>query len=179
MSLNDKLILAVKNDDIELAKKLLADGAKASSFHDQAIGLAVNNRNLAMVRILVEHGGNVNKTLMPNSDTSLLLFHAKNKNAWAVELLLEAGADVDILNKEAETPLIWAALNGDVETIAVLLRYGADMNRVDKSGQSALDWVQGRDDIAAADLFHSFKEKGILEKLIGSEEVVLVRQMDF
>ena len=69
-----------------------------------------------------------------------------------VELLLEAGADIESrIVMEGRTPLMEAACNGDVEMVRLLLRRGADAQAVTDSkwcleviyqGKTALDYAR-------------------------------------
>ena len=55
-----------------------------------------------------------------------------------VRLLLEAGADTNVRDREARTPLILAARNGHVEIARLLLDAGADKNLQSFLGETAL-----------------------------------------
>ncbi len=57
----------------------------------------------------------------------------------SVQLLIEAGADVNARNDKGETPLIRGADRAPVETVAQLLKSGADIAAVDNNGKTALD----------------------------------------
>jgi len=49
--------------------------------------------------------------------------------------------DVDSLDKERRTPLMWAVYKGlSVETVALLLKYNANLDLVDSIKCSALHW---------------------------------------
>lgn len=56
----------------------------------------------------------------------------------AVELLHEAGADLNARNEDDETPLFLAALTGNVEILRLLLASGADVDTPDSSGRTPL-----------------------------------------
>ena len=55
-----------------------------------------------------------------------------------MKLLIAAGANVNVRDKQGKTPLMWAAVSGNVEGIKELLLFGAQVNVVDKHGKSAL-----------------------------------------
>ncbi|MGE4103695.1 MAG: ankyrin repeat domain-containing protein [Pirellulales bacterium] len=62
------------------------------------------------------------------------------------EILIRAGADVDHLNDEGETPLRSAAASGNYEIVVKLLEAGADPALGDPSRLSLVDWFIGRDE---------------------------------
>lgn len=53
-------------------------------------------------------------------------------NKIHVEMLLEAGADVNATEKDGGTALTIAVAHGHTEVVRVLLRWGADVNIVNK-----------------------------------------------
>ena len=55
-----------------------------------------------------------------------------------VNLLIEAGADLDLRDNEGEAALMHAARNGHKETVDVLIKAGADVNPGDHNGTTAL-----------------------------------------
>ena len=63
----------------------------------------------------------------------LLVFHAYSEDfKAALEALLSAGAPVDEVNSNNETPLHKAASKGEVETAELLLKVGANINAQSK-----------------------------------------------
>ena len=55
-----------------------------------------------------------------------------------VEALIRAGADVNAVNRDEKTALIFAASKGSVEAVKALIRAGADVNAVNKDEKTAL-----------------------------------------
>ncbi len=65
---------------------------------------------------------------MSNLNTELLNA-AKNGDIEKVKSLISEGADVNVVDKNGDTPLIWAATNGHKETVETLLKVkGIDVN---------------------------------------------------
>ena len=56
----------------------------------------------------------------------------------SVDLLIRAGADVNIAGNNGDTPLMLAAEKGHDKCIPVLLRAGAQINKLNTSGQNSL-----------------------------------------
>jgi ankyrin repeat protein len=68
------------------------------------------------------------------------MWAATGDNARAVELLLEAGAEVNAVDTtEGFTALMHAAAEGHVEVVKVLLKYHADPAVRDTDGDTARD----------------------------------------
>ena len=62
----------------------------------------------------------------------------------AAELLLEAGANVDVRQAEGFTPLMGAAFAGNTVMLELLLRHGADRDLTNDAGKSAADLAEER-----------------------------------
>src|SRR5262245_778294 len=89
----------------------------------------------AMIKLLLEHGADVN--LASSSGASALLRAAGDFDK--VELLLAAGAKVDVKSKLGRTPLLVAAASpGNVKTMRLLLARGANANDQDQFGDTCL-----------------------------------------
>ena len=70
---------------------------------------------------------------------------AENGHKEIVELLIRAGADKDLQDKDGSTPLHRAARTGHKEIVELLMRTGAVINQSNNEGKTALDvaakWV--------------------------------------
>jgi ankyrin repeat protein len=77
------------------------------------------------------------KFLPPGGLTPLLLA-ARQGRVDAARALLDAGADIDLVDPDRHTPLIMALSNGHVDVAKLLIERGADVNMTDKVGQTAL-----------------------------------------
>jgi tetratricopeptide (TPR) repeat protein len=65
-------------------------------------------------------------------------------SADLIDVLVGAGADVDIRNRMGETPLIISAMYGNVQAFERLLHHGARTDRTDAYGNTALAKLKGR-----------------------------------
>lgn len=69
----------------------------------------------------------------------MLLIAIKNRRQKMVDLLLEHGADVNLVSQDRLTsPLMEAAVNGEEEIVDTLLDAGADLDLQSHNGQTAL-----------------------------------------
>lgn len=56
-------------------------------------------------------------------------------------VLINAGADLNAVDRDGVTALMFAARRGDVEAVNTLLSHGADAELIDASGRTALDFA--------------------------------------
>ncbi len=74
----------------------------------------------------------------PAGGLTPLLFAAREGCADCVDLLVNAGADIDYADPEAITPLLMAVMNMQFDTAAQLIRRGANPNKWDLWGRGPL-----------------------------------------
>jgi uncharacterized protein len=191
---------AVYNDDLDAAKRLLHAGANANAANRDGVtplSLAATNRNAAMaeallnagadanakllmtaartgnpqiVRMLIEHGADVNAKGEAYGETALV-WAAQENHAEAAEVLIAHGADVNartnllerskdrfglegvltILPHGSWTPLMYAARQGSLDAARTLIDRGASLNLTDPDGSTALEIaiINGHYDTAA------------------------------
>ena len=73
------------------------------------------------------------------------IYHRREDN---LRVLIGAGADVNLGDRDGRTPVSWAAIVGDTNVIRILLRAGANPRITDRSGYDAYNYA--RTDNAAA-----------------------------
>lgn len=96
------LDLAVRRNDIDLVRRLLGLGADASQ--GRVLHTATQRNNTDMVRLLIAHGANPNFPL-PAPFEHPLIIAVNNGNAVIVEELLNAGADMAVVDQHWSTPM--------------------------------------------------------------------------
>ena len=97
----------------------------------------VNIVNLNIIRLLVETP-NINVNIVDRNGRTALHLASGNGLTPVVQLLIDAGAD---LNKEDDgnrTPLHYASLEGYIEIVQYLIDAGADVNKGDDGNRSPL-----------------------------------------
>lgn len=92
---------------------------------------------------LIREGADVNAVVREDELwrgwTPLMLAAKSNKNSGVLQILMAAGANVNISNESGWTPLMAAALtNANPDVLKVLIAAGADVNAVDKYGMTPL-----------------------------------------
>lgn len=143
----------VDNKDYENTKLLI----NKYNFHENHreelnLGLftAVFRNDAKMIKLLTDYGANVN--IQNNYDLNTLLHEAiwRDNRWWSFEALLKADANVNIQNKDGETPLHFAAKSSHYthskwnkyQLFYDLLNHGANVNIKNKNGKTAIDLCQ-------------------------------------
>jgi ankyrin repeat protein len=116
--------------------------------------LAAASTDVALMRILLDHGADWRLTT--NSNTTALMLAAgvgrtedrlpeDDRTAFeAVRLLVDLGADVNAVNQdEYQTALHGAAFIGSNAIVQYLVEKGAKMDRLDEMGQTPLSMAMG------------------------------------
>ena len=81
---------------------------------------------------------------MTNTDNNNLLIEAIKGWKWGMELdtlsimLLKKGVDVNTIDNDGITALMWASYLGHKEIVSMLLKKGADVNAKDRRNETAL-----------------------------------------
>lgn len=102
---------------------------------EAALHHAVRNDDVAMTRVLVDAGANVDER-GPGGCVPLWLV----EDPTIAELLLDAGASIDVpCGMTDTTPLVWALTSGKIEVAQVLLRHGAASLRINEHGETAFE----------------------------------------
>jgi ankyrin repeat protein len=116
---------------------------------------AAGSRNLAAVKLLLEHGAKVNAVSktenLPKIQTGTvefggwtpLLMAAPFGPPAVAKTLLDAGAQVNVQDYRGFTPLMLAVGTDryNRETVRLLLDHGADTRLKNHAGETALDWA--------------------------------------
>lgn len=122
-----------------IAELLISHGANIQNAFDIiSCGSLTDNRAL---NFLIKQGADVN-----SSCGKSLLTAAENRDAEKMKILLEAGADPNVISQVTGpfhqggyTPLMKAVLHKQITTVRLLLENGAQTDIKNKQGQTALD----------------------------------------
>ncbi len=108
------LQIAIREGHVEIVRILITAGANINNGEEfSPIYEAVSNENVAVVKLLVEVGVELNQPI-DKDDNTVLLEAVSVGNFEIVKLLVESGADPNVWG-ESGTPLLVAVEEGDLE----------------------------------------------------------------
>ncbi len=102
--------------------------------------LAALRGNTAVIRLILEHGGNINAPASPGGQTVLHCVASREQDAPEIaSLLIASGAEVNVAGEDGVTPLMLAAARGHAETVKVLLEARPDLEARSVAGKTAIE----------------------------------------
>jgi ankyrin repeat protein len=123
------LVLALKEDHINIAKMLMDARANANiggGIIGNALHLAAYKAEPWLVRDLIKRGGDVNSTDCEGNTPLHIVCGVYNrnlrKNSLIAEMLVKAGAQKNLLNKDRWGPLHLAARRGQTEAVLWIVK---------------------------------------------------------
>ncbi|XP_059141178.1 putative ankyrin repeat protein RF_0381 [Physella acuta] len=125
-SLCSPLFVAVLNNDTELVKLLIKQGAIVDKGRDSELMVALEYGNIEMAIAVLEIGAN--SYLRDKNNTPALMIAVEICKQGFLCLFVAYEADVNVQNVKGETPLMMACRRGNVEAVKYLLSVGADVN---------------------------------------------------
>jgi hypothetical protein len=137
---SEPLVKAAHENDLAAVKRLIANGADVDvldkGIDSTALAQAVANDNLAMVRVLLHAGADVNRQNR-NGETALMQL-GERVSAETVRDLIRAGADLELKDDDGETALMAAAHLDNTGALKALISAGAKIDAKDEKGLTPL-----------------------------------------
>ncbi len=114
------------------------------------LGLASWFGHVELVRFLLLRGADANQSSNNGLDIFPIHSAAANNHLNIIKVLTEAGARVNVNQKDGTSPLHYAAQNGNIALIILLLEQGANAEAKTANGQRPADMAKARgfDEIA-------------------------------
>ena len=153
------LMTVARTGNIEAAKLLLEHGATVDARESwggqTALMWAAARRHPAMIELLIEHGADFDARSthrdyqrhvtaegrpksLDSGGLTPLLYAARENCRDCVDVLLAAGADIDLPDPDGVSPLRIAIMNANWDLAKQLIEAGADVNQWDQYGEAAL-----------------------------------------
>lgn len=137
------LIVACKNKSLEMCKLLISNGANINAQNKWGMSPLHNAafyENNDMCELLIKNGADVDMHAT-NYDGSTPLIQAcdnESRKSTTIELLLDAGADIDATDGNNGTALLRAVESNNIPIVKTLLKHGANTNIKTSSGSTPL-----------------------------------------
>ncbi len=147
----------IEKGNLEICECYLAAGMDVNSRDKDGtpmLNIAVRNDNAQLVEWLLKNGAELNPVSEDRGYTPLM-DAVWRKNEEITKLLIDKGADVNVINKEGQTMIILSVGSENLEITRLLCQAGADVDIQDQMGMSAYGY---------ASLFKKQKILEILEK---------------
>lgn len=148
--LNEKVANAVMDGDTAGVVALLDKGADVNAKGKHSgwtpLFLAARKGDTELVNFLLNQGADANVKSSVRRRTAIMEA-TRNRNLSTVKALLHADSDVDSVDWEGYTALMFAAISGQSDIVDVLLTHGADVNLKNKADISALMMASGYPDV--------------------------------
>ncbi len=129
---------AAASGDVGLLEYALNRGQPVNSVVDGVLPLhaACSGGNVQVVKLLIDHGADVNAPRYFHSSWSLIILTDPDIKRLPRKYSNERGRDssTPIVGTTGSTPLHFASANGNIEVINLLLLHGAHADRPDKHG---------------------------------------------
>ncbi|XP_031417020.1 fibronectin type 3 and ankyrin repeat domains protein 1 [Clupea harengus] len=122
-----------------------------------ALHWATDGGHLPVLQHLLQDGCKVDVRDRVSNWTPLMRVSAVSGDAEMAALLIRAGADVNVKDRDGKTPLMVAVLNNHEELVKLLLENGADKHAKNGFGLGAIEMAK------------SFERKNILRLLTGTK----------
>ena len=150
--LGNELIRASANGNLERVKYLVINTSvdinyaiEGGSFYvTTALSCSITNRNLEMIKFLVNNGANIN---LASKRSSNLVLAVEKGNLEIIRFLIDNGADIDGFGYGASglgwsySALMYSAYNGNLQMVNFLLNKKANINLLTRNGYSALNYA--------------------------------------
>lgn len=147
-SLNKKLLqAAVSATKAREIKELTEKGADINTHNEWGLTPVMlasqYNHSVAVLKEIIAEGGDIKECEPKYKSNSLHLAANCSKNPKVLEVLLEAGADLETKNYLGETALILAVnTNPETKITTQLIKLGADINARDYQGHTVLEYAK-------------------------------------
>jgi len=144
------LTLAILDNDLNKAKKLIDEGADVNEKNDLGESPIISTTyldtgyiNLEMLKLLLENGADPG--VGDENDYTVLHAAASMSDMEAIDLLLEYNADINIKDSYGETPIFETVYEDNAVTFKHLVEKGANLMIVNDEGDTIKDLAKYND----------------------------------
>ncbi len=123
------LVAAIRAGETAQVRQLLADGVDASATDGKGAApllVAASRGKHDIVRLLLARGAAPDVRYAAYYDATPLMLALNNRDLAMARMLLEGGAQVNLVDRNGDPALNWACFYGDLDAVNLLLSHGAD-----------------------------------------------------
>lgn len=134
--------------------------AVATQVRPNGLSDAILNADHAAAKLLIERGSDVaeldtRRQIAGTNGRRPLNWAALRNDTAMIDLLLEAGADIDATNLSGFTPLHHAVEGNALEATKLLIERGADLDQQNAGGQTPLQFAVAANRVAAFEILQA------------------------
>ena len=135
---SEPLLFSGNIDDIQRA---IESGADVNAKYDRGylLDYYCRDRYLPIVELLLKSGARLE---LPNM--SAIITAAKYDQVKLLDLFIKHGANINTVDSDGDSPLMWAAMNDNYNAAEFLVNHGANVNTTDNDGESAYTLTDSR-----------------------------------
>ena len=131
------------NGELDIVKMLVRAGAEVSATDDDGftcLMCAAESEHIETVRYLLSLPEvDVNQRIDSETRSETALYYVVDDNLTSmVQVLIDAGADIDAQNHEGRSPLHFACTSGELNDVKMLVEAGAGVRATDNEGCTCL-----------------------------------------
>lgn len=126
---------------LDIAQILINNGADINVKNSEGktpLSIAIDNNNVDMVRLLLNHGAKINEITDRYTGRTEFFSAMRVGSISLVELLLQKGANINALDSNGMPPLASALWYKRKDIVELLINRGADVNILSKNGDTLL-----------------------------------------
>jgi uncharacterized protein len=131
---------ALTRNNVHQVKKILESKSEfniSQAEKNQSLIYAVKHGYTEIVALLINAQGDVNCQVLPHFMTPLM-FACSGNHSLICQILIDNGADINLLNDDETSALMIASHKGYVNIVEMLLKNNAQVNHQDLDGDNAL-----------------------------------------
>ncbi|XP_058527317.1 fibronectin type 3 and ankyrin repeat domains protein 1 isoform X1 [Ochotona princeps] len=163
----DSLMLACYAGHLDVVQYLRRHGAswEATDLGGcTALHWAADGGHCHVIEWMIKDGCEVDAVDSGSGWTPLMRVSAMSGNQRVASLLIEAGADVNVKDRDGKTPLMVAVLNNHEELVQLLLERGADATIKNEFGKGVLEMARVFDRQNVISLLEDRKKRQLPKK---------------
>lgn len=130
---------SIEQGAVQIVEYQIAMGMNVDGYTDSGstpLIIAVSKSNEKMVRLLLKLKADPNKKEREGLQGTPLMYSSINPDVNIAKLLVDRGADVNVIDVNKDPAINWAAYYGNTRLMRLLINNGADLSMQSKHGTS-------------------------------------------